>query len=133
MHAEDVELPPRYVLRDNDSKYTVAFDEVFKSIDAAIVKNTPQSPNLRAHVEWIIQTHQLECLDRFVIVSERHLNLINKEFQNWYNHLRPHSARDYLPPGCKSHPEPRSTIRINDVVCETRLGGVLKSYSRRSA
>ena len=133
MHADDVELPPQYVLRDNDAKYTVAFDEVFKSIDAEVVKNTPQSPNLRAHVERIIQTHQVECLDRFVIVSERHLNVINREFQAWYNFDRPHSARDFLPPGCESPPEPRDTIRLNEVVCETRLGGVLKSYSRRAA
>lgn len=68
MHSEDIELPPKYLLRDNDAKYTVAFDEVFKSTDAEVVKNTPQSPNLRAHVERIIQTHQVECLDRFVIV-----------------------------------------------------------------
>jgi len=133
MHSEDIELPPEYVLRDNDAKYTVAFDEVFKSIDAEVVKNTPQSPNLRAHVERIIQTHQVECLDRFVIVSERHLNVINREFQAWYNFDRPHSARDFLPPGCESPPEPRDTIRLNEVVCETRLGGVLKSYSRRAA
>ena len=50
MHSEDIELPPKYVLRDNDAKYTVAFDEVFKSIDAEVLKNTPQSPNLRARV-----------------------------------------------------------------------------------
>ena len=56
MHAEDVQLPPKYVLRDNDAKYTSQYDEVFKSSDAVIVKNTPQSPNLRAHVERIIQT-----------------------------------------------------------------------------
>ncbi len=32
MHAEDVELPPKYVLRDNDAKYTVAFDEVSSGV-----------------------------------------------------------------------------------------------------
>jgi len=133
MHAEDVELPPQYVLRDNDAKYTVAFDEVFKSINAEVVKNTPQSPNLRAHVERFIQTQQVDCLDRFFVVSEWHLNVVNREFQHWYNHERPHSSRDFLPPACDSHPEPRDTIKLNDVVCETRLGGVLKSYRCRVA
>ena len=133
MHAEDVQLPPNYVLWDNHAKYTAAFDEVFKSIDAEVVKNTPQSPNLRAHVEGIIQTHQVECLDRFVIVSERHLNVINREFQAWYNFDRPHSARYFLPTGWAAEPEPRVSFRLNAVVCETRLGGVLKSYSRRAA
>ena len=35
--------------------------------------------------------------------------------------------------GRESPPEPRDAIRLNDVVCESRLGGVLKSYSRRAA
>ena len=65
--------------------------------------------------------------------TERHLNVINREFQAWYNFDRPHSARDFLPPGCESPPAPRDKIRLNDVVCETRLGGVLKSYRCRAA
>ena len=133
MHAEDMELGHRFVMRDNDAKYTAQYDGMFKSSDAYVVKNTPQSPNLRAHVERFIQTQQVDCLDRFVVVSERHLNVINREFQHWYDHEGPHSARDYLPPGCDAPPEPRDTICLNDVVCETRLGGALKSYSCRVA
>jgi putative transposase len=133
MHADDVMLPPKYVLRDNDVKYTSQYDAVFESGVAEVVKNTPESPNLRAYVERFIQTLQVECLDRFVVVPERHLNVINREFQWWFNHERPHSARDFLPPACESPPEPCETIRLNDVVCETRLGGVLKTYSRRAA
>lgn len=100
MHADDVQLPPKYVLRDNDAKYTPQYDAIFESSDAEIKRNTPASPNLRAHVERFIQTLQVECLDRFVVVSERHLNLINKEFKAWYNFERPHSARDFLARGC---------------------------------
>lgn len=133
MHAEDVMLPPKYVLRDNDGKYTTQYDDVFESNGSEVVKTTPMSPNLRAHVERIIQTLKFECLDKFVIVSERHLNVINGHFQAWYNFERPHSSRDFLPPATESPPEPNETIRLNDVVCETRLGGVLKSYSRRAA
>ena len=133
MHADDVQLAPKYVMRDNDAKYSVQFDEVFESADAEIKKNTIQSPNLRAQVERFIQTVQVECLDKFVVVDERHLNLINREFQTWYNHERPHSTRDYLPPGCASPPKKEGPIKLNDVVCEMRLGGVLKSYSRRAA
>lgn len=98
MHAEDVELAPKYVMRDNDVKYTPQYDEVFKASDAKVVKNTPWSPNLRAHVERFIQTLQLDCLDRFVVVNERHLNLINREFQYWYNMERRHQGMEYCTP-----------------------------------
>ena len=133
MHTEDVEVDHRFVMRDNDAKYTKQFDDVFESSETEVKKNTPQSPNLRAHVERFIQTHQIECLDKFVVVSESHLNLINREFQAWYNYERPHAARDHLPPGLESPPQSTATIRLKDVVCETRLGGVLKSYLRRVA
>jgi putative transposase len=126
-------LSPTYVIRDNDAKYTDQFDGMFEARDAEIKRNTPAPPNLRAHAERFIQTLQVDCLDRFVVVSSPHLNLINREFQFWYNHERPHSARDFLPPGCDSPPEPRDKIGLNDVVCQTRLGGVLKSYSCRAA
>lgn len=133
MHTEDVEVEHRFVMRDNDAKYTKQFDDVLESSDTEVKKNTPESPNLRAHVERFIQTHQIECLDKFVVVSESHLNLINREFQAWYNYERPHSAREHLPPGCDSPPESNETVRLKDVTCHTRLGGVLKTYLMRAA
>ena len=39
-----------------------------------IKRTVPLSPNLRAHVERFIQSLKQECLDKFVIVTERHLN-----------------------------------------------------------
>lgn len=84
-------------------------------------------------MERFIQTLQVECIDKFVIVNDKHLNLITKEFQAWYNYERPHSARDHLPPGSASPPLTNGTVKLKDVVCETRLGGMLKSYSRRAA
>jgi putative transposase len=119
MQAEDLNLMPRFVMRDNDVKFTAQFDAVIESGGAKIKRNTPASPNLRAHVERFIQTLKLECLDRFV---SRH-----------YNDERPQSARDLLPPDTTSPPDQWSTVRVNEVVCTSRLGGVINSYSRRSA
>ncbi|MCA8999627.1 MAG: hypothetical protein KDA80_21710 [Planctomycetaceae bacterium] len=74
-----------------------------------------------------------ECLDKSVIVAERHLNHVNREWRLHYNRERPHERRDYLPHVYEKAPEPASTIRPGDVLCTTRLGGLLKSYSRRTA
>src|SRR6185312_1838617 len=125
MHTDDVDLEHRFVMRDNDTKYSKAFDAVLEAGDVEVKKNTPESPNLRAHVERFIQTLQVECLDKFVVVNQRHLNLINREFQAWFNYERPHSTRGHLPPG--GEPPVAETAHLKDVVCDTRLGGVLKS------
>jgi putative transposase len=120
-------------MRDNDGKYAAQFDEVLKSGGAKIKRNTPWSPNLRAHVERVIQTLKQEVLNHFVVVGERHLNHINREAMAWYNKERPHSARDHLPPACEKPPEAQVSLKMSEVVCTTRLGGLLKSYSRRAA
>lgn len=133
MAAEDLDLAPTYVMRDNDTKFTAQFDAVIESSSATIKRTVPLSPNLRAHVERFIQSLKFECLDRFVIVGERHLNYICREWQRHFNGERPHSARGHLPPVWKATSEKDSTVRPSDVVCSSRLGGLLNSYCRRAA
>lgn len=79
--------------------------------------------NLRAQVERFIQSLKFEVLDKFVIVAERHLNHINREWRLHYNRERPHEARGHLPPAIEKPPEAIETIRLNDVVYSSRLGG----------
>jgi putative transposase len=133
MEADDLNLMPKYVMRDNDTKFTAQFDEVFQTSGVEIKRTVPLSPNLRAHVERFIQSLKFEVLDKFVIVAERHLNYINREWRLHYNRERPHEARGYLPPGMEKPPETNDAIRPNDVVCSSRLGGLLKHYERRAA
>jgi putative transposase len=133
MDAEDLELAPKYVMRDNDTKFTAQFDEVFKTSGAEVKRTVPLSPNLRAHVERFIQSLKFEVLDKFVIVAERHLNYVCREWRLHYNRERPHEARGHLPPGMEKPPETNDAIRPNDVVCSSRLGGLLKHYERRAA
>ena len=82
-------------------------------------------PNLKSHTERFIQTLKVECLDKFVIVAERHLNYVNREWRlhTTYTSDRPHEARGHLPPGMGKLPEANETIRMNDIVYSSRLGG----------
>ena len=133
-HAEDIDLPVKIMMRDNDAKFRLCgFDGVIEGSGAKIKRTTPMSPNLRAHVERVIQTLQHEVLNYFVIVGPKHLNDITRHAMAWYNGERPHSSRDHLPPACEKPPEPQVTLKMSEVVCTTRLGGLLKSYSRRAA
>jgi putative transposase len=133
MEADDLNLMPKYVMRDNDTKFTAQFDAAIESSGAKIKRNTPVSPNLRAHVERFIQSLKQECLDKFVIVAERHLNHVNREWRLHYNRERPHEARGHLPPGFERPPETNDAVRASDIVCRMRLGGLLKHYERRAA
>ena len=94
---------------------------------------TPLSPNLRAHVERFIQTLKFECLNKFVIVAEKHLDHVCRVWSRHYNEERPHSSRDHLPPDFTAPPEEATTVRLNDIICISKLGGIIHSYSRRAA
>ena len=120
-------------MHDRDTKFTAEFDEIMNSSGCGIKKTPIRSPNLQAHVERVVQTLKHEVLNEFVIVSEKHLNDICREAQVWYNHERGHSARENLSPGWSERPEEVQTIKLMDVACSTRLGGLLKHYWRRAA
>lgn len=124
--AEDMGLEVKQVLHVRDTKFTAQFDSMMTAAGAKIHKTLIQFPNLQAHVERVIQTLQQEVLDDFVVLSSKHLNHIVREGVRWFNNERGHSARNGLPPEEK-------TIRRQDVVCTTRLGGLLKHYSRQAA
>lgn len=68
-----------------------------------------------------------------MIVAERHLNYVCREWRLHYNRERPHEARGHLPPGIEKPPETNDAIRPDDVVYSSRLGGLLKPYERRAA
>jgi len=107
---------------------TVSFDRTLK-----VKKHRPASPNLQAHVERWIQSVQQECLDHFIVLGERHLDYIVREYVDYYNNLCPHEGCDHLKTTMKDPPPEMTTIPLDDVVCHERLGGLLKHYERRAA
>jgi putative transposase len=80
MHLPDAGLAAKYVMHDADTKFTVQFKRILKSEGAEPKQTTPVSPNLNAYVERYVQTLKVECLDHFVVLGERHLNHIVREF-----------------------------------------------------
>ena len=54
--------------------------------------------------------------------------MIDREFQTWYNYERPHSPVNHLPPGDQTMPIVGNRDSEKEVVCTTRLSGLLKSY-----
>ena len=53
----------RVVLRDRDSKFTRAFDDVFRAEGAQVLLTPVQAPNANADAERWIRTVRAECLD----------------------------------------------------------------------
>jgi len=62
-----------FLIRDRDAKFTAAFDDVFTSIGARVVKTPLRSPRANAFATRFVGTMRRECLDHLLIVNEQHL------------------------------------------------------------
>ena len=107
-----------------------------------VYKTAFRAPNTNAFVERFIQTIQQECLDHFVILGQRHFDHLVAEWLEHYHEERPHQSLDNEPlkkPKRRGRPTKRQVsimeqvVPLSDVRCRQRLGGLLKSYSRRAA
>jgi len=79
-----------------------------------------------------IQSIKLECLRKFILFGNRHLDHIASGFTHYYNTARCHMERDHLPP-LREAPEEVLTLSRDRVVVESHVGGLFKSFERRAA
>ena len=73
----------KFLIRDRDAKFTATFDAVFTALGMRIIKTPVRAPRANAIAERWIGGARRECLDRMLITSERHLQLVLSE------HARP--------------------------------------------
>ncbi len=67
-----------------------------------------------------------ECLDWMLIVSERHLSAVLREYWAHYNHERPHRSRGLRPPASRG--DPAAMPRLGTINGRERLGDLLGEY-----
>jgi putative transposase len=97
--------PLEFLVRDNDGKFTRAFDTVFNTEGIRVIHAPVRAPKANAVAERFIGTIRRECLDWILIANRRHLQHILREFVDHYNGHRPHRAL------CLAPPEPRRCCR----------------------
>ena len=81
----------KFLIRDRDSKFTSAFDEVFAGDGMRIIKTPVRSPLANSFAERYVGTLRRECLDHLLIHGEQHLRQILAEYAQHYNDHRPTS------------------------------------------
>jgi putative transposase len=122
----------RFLIRDRDSKFTRAFDDVWHGLGAEIIRTPIQAPNANANAvaeRWVGTVRQ-ECLDHLLITGRRQLLRVLHGYVKHYNRHRPHrglglSAPERSERQAIAEPPAAKQIHRRDVV-----GGLIHEYER---
>jgi transposase InsO family protein len=119
----------RFLVRDRDSKYTSAFEEVLHSERIRTVKTPLRAPQASAIAEHVVRTVRSECLDWLLILNRRHLERVLRIYIHHYNTQRPHRAVRLRPPD----PTNLGAPTVGQIRRHDRLGGLIHEYHRAAA
>ena len=118
----------KFLLHDRDSKFAAGFDTVFASEGIEVIKTPVQAPNANAYAERVIRSVRDECLDRLLILNERHLAFVLTQYLDYYNHQRPHQGLAQQPPQPRGR-RPSAPAAPERVRCRPVLGGIIRDYA----
>jgi putative transposase len=129
VEAFPFDTAPRYLLRDRDAIYGEAVRRRIKSLGIEEVVTAPRSPWQNPFVERIIGSIRRDCLDHVIVINERHLRRILREYFNYYHTCRTHMSLNKDPPETRAVEPPE----LGNVVAFPRVGGLHHRYGRIAA
>jgi putative transposase len=122
--------PIRFLIHDRDSKFSGAFDEVFRSEGVEIIRTPFRAPKANAVAERWVGTVRRDCLDWLLIASRRQLEHVLRVYVDHYNYHRPHRALSLRPPTPERHLHAVSSHSPDRIHRRDRLGGLIHEYAR---
>jgi putative transposase len=130
MDLDDRGQEPRFLIHDRDTKFSRAFDGIFRSEGVEIVRTPIRAPNANAYAERWVGSVRRECLDRLLIFGRRQLEHVLRVYIRHFNQQRPHRALDLRPPDRVggTDPPPTATLYTPQVRRRDLLGGLVHEY-----
>jgi putative transposase len=125
--ATPFDTHPRFLIRDNDRKYGAEFERAASGIE--ILRTPIRAPKANAVGERFVGSVRRECLDHPIVLNERHLHRVIKEYVAYFNRARPHQGIA----GQIPIPAPRSvseTVSEGEITALPVLGGLHHDYRR---
>ena len=120
---------PRYLLRDRDTSYGVAFQNRIVAMGIEDVLTAPRSPWQNPYVERIVGSIRRECLDHIIVFNGAHLRRVLFYYFRYYHRSRTHLS---LNKDCPA-PRPIQPPSAGKIVAFPEVGGLHHRYERRAA
>jgi putative transposase len=117
---------PRFLIRDNDDKFGIDFDGAAKGAGIRVLRTAVRAPRMNAFCERFLGSVRRDCLDHVVVLGERHLERVLREYCfRYFNEARPHQGIGQLLPAGAS-----TAARGGQVISLPVLGGLHHDYRR---
>ena len=118
---------PRFVICDNDSKYGTQFDRLAAASGIRTLRTPVRAPRANGTCERFLGSVRRERLDHVLVLGERHLRRVLREYVAYFNRERPHQGIGRATParspaGMRNPPAPVRAVPI--------LGGLHHAYQR---
>jgi len=134
MWMQDQGIELRYLIRDNDKKFTAQFDrfinDIAKEKKGKVIKTSIIAPDMNAYAESFIGSLKRECLSHFFCVSLNQIDYIVRNYLIYYNHHRPHQGKDI---GNRVLDKNFTPKKQGHIQYQSFFRGLLKSYYRQAA
>jgi putative transposase len=120
---------PRYLIRDNDSKFGPSFARVATTTGIKVLRTPYRTPRANAVCERFLGSVRRECLNHFLIFHEKQLSRLLKAYALYFNQARPHQGRGQQIP---APPVPSASLPNppNRMIAVPVLGGLHHDYRR---
>jgi len=110
-----------------DASVTAAFDAVFRAAGFRVIRSAARAPRMNSVMERWIGSCRCELLDRTLVWNQRHLMIVLREYEDFYNTHRPHRTLKQAAP-LRPLPDGVSDLDHFRVQRRDRAGGVLHEY-----
>jgi len=125
-------IQPRYLFRDNDASYGHGIRAFLDRCDIEEVRTAFRSPWQNPYVERFVGTVRRELLDHVIVLSERHLTRLFREFiDNYFHVARPHQGLAGDTPA--GHGRPKHVDGPTKLFSFPICGGLHHRYERVAA
>ena len=119
----------RCLLMDRDAKFSEGFRVILEQAGVKAVRLPARSSNLNAHIERFLRSLKEECLERMTFFGEKSLQTATVTYLEHFHAERNHQGlgNRLIDPG------EEAGRTAGEVVCQERLGGMLRYYHRETA
>ena len=120
---------PKYLIRDNDSKFGPCFARVAATSGIKILKTPYHAPQANAICERFLGSVRRECLDQVLILHEKQLRRVLRAYVAYFNRTRPHQGiHQQVPEGEAPSVPPGQSGKC--IIAVPVLGGLHHEYRR---